>query len=400
MKNKLADRVNKIQPSFTLEMATIAAEMRAKGEDVINFSVGEPDFNTPKHIINAGKEAMDQGFTKYTAGPGMIEFRQAICDKLGRENDIHYGIEEILVSNGEKQSLSIACQALFDKDDKVVVFQPYWVSFPEFIRLADAEPLLVDTLPDNNFEPDFEDLMSKNLNGVKGLILNSPSNPTGGIWGEEALIKILTLAKDKNWIVISDECYERLVYDGDFISTEKVNRSHKINATVITCFSLSKTYAMTGWRIGYSAGPSYIIKAMSKIQGQATSCANSIGQKAGIEALLGSQQCVQDMKNAFRKRRDLIVDLLNNLPGVYCASPGGAFYAFPSFKKYLGREANGKLLKDTFDISGYILETAKVVTVPGDGFGAPGHIRFSYATNSQTIKEGISRVDKALKSII
>ena len=400
MKNKLANRVNKIKPSFTLEMATIAAEMKAKGEDVINFSVGEPDFNTPKHIINAGKEAMDQGFTKYTAGPGMIEFRQAISDKLRRENDIQYDIEEILVSNGEKQSLSIACQALFDKDDKVVVFQPYWVSFPEFIRLADAEPLLVDTLPENNFEPDFEDLMSKNLNGVKGLILNSPSNPTGGIWGKEALIKILNLAKDKNWIVISDECYERLVYDGDFISTEKVNRSHSINATVITCFSLSKTYAMTGWRIGYSAGPSYIIKAMSKIQGQATSCANSIGQRAGIAALLGSQQCVQDMKNAFKKRRNLIVDLLNDLPGVYCASPGGAFYAFPSFKKYLGRKANGKLLKDTFDISGYILESAKVVTVPGDGFGAPGHIRFSYATDSETIKEGISRVDRALKSII
>ena len=400
MKNKLANRVNKIKPSFTLEMATIAAEMKAKGEDVINFSVGEPDFNTPKHIINAGKEAMDQGFTKYTAGPGMIEFRQAISDKLRRENDIQYDIEEILVSNGEKQSLSIACQALFDKDDKVVVFQPYWVSFPEFIRLADAEPLLVDTLPENNFEPDFEDLMSKNLNGVKGLILNSPSNPTGGIWGKEALIKILNLAKDKNWIVISDECYERLVYDGDFISTEKVNRSHSINATVITCFSLSKTYAMTGWRIGYSAGPSYIIKAMSKIQGQATSCANSIGQRAGIAALLGSQQCVQDMKNAFKKRRNLIVDLLNDLPGVYCASPGGAFYAFPSFKKYLGREANGKLLKDTFDISGYILESAKVVTVPGDGFGAPGHIRFSYATDSETIKEGISRVNRALKSII
>ena len=400
MKNKLANRVNKIKPSFTLEMATIAAEMKAKGEDVINFSVGEPDFNTPKHIINAGKEAMDQGFTKYTAGPGMIEFRQAISDKLRRENDIQYDVEEILVSNGEKQSLSIACQALFDKDDKVVVFQPYWVSFPEFIRLADAEPLLVDTLPENNFEPDFEDLMSKDLNGVKGLILNSPSNPTGGIWGEEALIKILSLAKDKNWIVISDECYERLVYDGDFISTEKVNRSHSINATVITCFSLSKTYAMTGWRIGYSAGPSYIIKAMSKIQGQATSCANSIGQRAGIAALLGSQQCVQDMKNAFKKRRNLIVDLLNDLPGVYCASPGGAFYAFPSFKKYLGRKANGKLLKDTFDISGYILESAKVVTVPGDGFGAPGHIRFSYATDSETIKEGISRVDRALKSII
>ena len=209
MKNQLAERVNKIKPSFTLQMATIAAEMRTKGEDVINFSVGEPDFNTPSHIINAGKQAMDQGFTKYTAGPGMIEFRQAICDKLERENEIHYNIEEILVSNGEKQSLSIACQALFDNNDKVIVFQPYWVSFPEFIRLADAEPLLVNTLAENNFEPDFKDLMSKDLNGVRGLILNSPSNPTGGVWGEEALIKILTIAKDKNWIVISDECYEQ-----------------------------------------------------------------------------------------------------------------------------------------------------------------------------------------------
>ena len=175
---------------------------------------------------------------------------------------------------------------------------------------------------------------------------------------------------------------------------------HNINATVITCLSLSKTYAMTGWRIGYSAGPSYIIKAMSKIQGQATSCANSIGQKAGIEALLGSQKCVQDMKNAFKKRRDLIIELLNDIPDVSCAIPGGAFYAFPNFGKYLGREVNGKLLKDTFDISEYILQSAKVVTVPGDGFGAPGHIRFSYATDSETIKEGISRVTKALKSII
>ena len=400
MKHKLADRIDKIQPSFTLQMATIAAELRAKGESVINFSVGEPDFNTPENIIDAGKKAMDQGYTKYTAGPGMIEFRQAICKKLKLENGLEYSIDEILVSNGEKQSLSTACQALFGQGDEVIVFQPYWVSFPEFIRLADAEPLLINTLPEKNFEPDFEELLSKDLKAVKGVILNSPSNPTGGVWGEEALIRMLKIAKKHNWIVISDECYERLVYDGEFTSTEKINQDHNINATVITCLSLSKTYSMTGWRIGYSAGPAYIIKAMAKIQGQATSCANSIGQVAGIEALSGSQECVEQMKNAFKRRRDLIVQLLNELPNVYCAIPGGAFYVFPNFEKYLGKKGNGKLLKDTFDISEYILESAKVVTVPGDGFGAPGHIRFSYATDSKTIKEGVDRVAVALKNII
>ncbi len=400
MNYKLADRVNKIQPSFTLQMATIAAEMRARGEDVINFSVGEPDFNTPKHIINAGKKAMDQGYTKYTAGPGMIEFREAICDKLKRENGIDFTKEEILVSNGEKQSLSTACQALFGQGDKVLVFRPYWVSFPEFIRLADAEPILVNTVAENNFEPDFEDLISKDLHDVKGLILNSPSNPTGGVWGEDALVRILKIAKEKNWVVISDECYERLVYDGKFISTEKINIDHNINAKVLTCLSLSKTYAMTGWRIGYSAGPHKIIKAMSKIQGQATSCANSIGQKAGIEALAGDQQCVHEMKTAFKKRRNLIVRLLNELKDVSCAMPGGAFYAFPNLEKYIGKKGSGKLLKDTFDISEYILESAKVVTVPGDGFGAPGHVRFSYATDSETITEGINRVKVALDSIV
>jgi len=381
-------------------MATIAAEMRARGEDVINFSVGEPDFNTPKHIINAGKKAMDQGYTKYTAGPGMIEFREAICDKLKRENGIEFTKEEILVSNGEKQSLSTACQALFGQGDRVLVFRPYWVSFPEFIRLADAEPILVNTVAENNFEPDFEDLISKDLHDVKGLILNSPSNPTGGVWGEDALVRILKIAKEKNWVVISDECYERLVYDGKFISTEKINRDHNINAKVLTCLSLSKTYAMTGWRIGYSAGPHKIIKAMSKIQGQATSCANSIGQKAGIEALAGDQQCVHEMKTAFKKRRNLIVRLLNELKDVSCAMPGGAFYAFPNLEKYIGKKGSGKLLKDTFDISEYILESAKVVTVPGDGFGAPGHVRFSYATDSETITEGINRVKVALESIV
>ena len=399
MTYKLANRVHKVQPSFTLEMATRAAEMRAEGIDVINFSVGEPDFNTPSHIIAAGKKAMDDGFTKYTAGPGMIEFRNAICEKLERENGIIYEPADILVSNGEKQSLYNVCQALFDEGDEVVVFRPYWVSFPEFVRLADAEPVLVKTIAENNFEPDYNDLKNKLSPNIKGVILNSPSNPTGGIWREEAILRLLRIAKENNWVVISDECYERLVYDGEFVSTEKLNRQHQIAANVVTCLSLSKTYAMTGWRIGYAAGPRKIIKAMSKIQGQATSCANSIGQKAGIEALAGDQSCVEDMKAAFRERRDFIVKLMNDLPGVTCAVPGGAFYVFPDFSPYLGKVANGQKLKDTFDISEYILGCANVVTVPGDGFGAPGHIRFSYATSTDIIEKGIERVRSVLEKI-
>ena len=399
MNYKLADRVHKVQPSFTLQMATVAAEMRAEGLDVINFSVGEPDFNTPPHIIRAGQKAMDEGYTKYTAGPGMIEFRKAICEKLKRENDITYTPADILVSNGEKQSIYNVCQALFEAGDSVIIFRPYWVSFPEFVRLADAEPVLVDTVPEHNFEPDFNDLQVKKSPDVKGVIVNSPSNPTGGVWGEDALLRLLKIAKENSWVVISDECYERLVYEGEFYSTEKLNRDHQIGANVVTCLSLSKTYAMTGWRIGYAAGPRDIIKSMSKIQGQSTSCANSIGQKAGIEALMGDQRCVEEMKAAFNKRRDLIVKLLNELPGVSCAMPGGAFYAFPDFSAYLDKQGSGKLLKDTFDISNYILGCAKVVTVPGDGFGAPGHIRFSYATSTDIIERGIGRVRSALEQI-
>ena len=395
----IAQRVNKINPSFTLQMATKAADMRSRGVDVINFSVGEPDFNTPKHIRDAAKEALDQGYTKYTAGPGMIELRQAICEKLKRENKISYDPSSILVSNGEKQSLYNACQAIFNPDDSVVVFSPYWVSFPEFVKMAEANPVLVDTLPESNFEPNFDDLESKINSTIKGVIINSPSNPTGGVWSNEAIVRLLKIAKDNQWIVISDECYERLVYDGEFTSAEKLNQVHNIGASVLTCMSLSKTYAMTGWRIGYAAGPENIIKAMSKIQGQATSCANSIGQKASIEALLGDQSCVEEMKASFLQRRDLIVRLLNDFPGVRCSIPNGAFYVFPDFSSYLNRKGNGKLLKDTFDISEYILDSVQVVTVPGDGFGSSEHIRFSYATNRKIIQEGMDRVKKALEMI-
>ena len=381
-------------------MATIAADMISEGKDVINFSVGEPDFNTPEHIIKAGKKAMDEGYTKYTSGAGMVELRQAICDKLERENGLIYSPSDILVSNGEKQSLYTACQALFGKGDEVIVFRPYWVSFPEFVRLSDAEPILVETISKKNFEPDFSDLKTKITTNIKGVIINSPSNPTGGVWNNKSIIKLLKIAKEENWSIISDECYERLTYDRKFTSIEKLNREHKIGARVITCMSLSKTYSMTGWRIGYAAGPLKIIKAMAKIQGQATSCANSIGQKAAIAALSGSQNCVEEMKIKFLRRRDLIIELLNDISGVTCSKPDGAFYVFPSFKVFLNKKVDNKILKDTFDISQYILDAVSVVTVPGDGFGAPGYIRFSYATSSETIKKGIRRVKTALDKII
>ena len=400
MNYELAGRVHKVLPSFTLQMVNRVAEMRSQGVNVINLSVGEPDFNTPDHIRRAAKEAMDNGFTKYTSGQGMLEFREAICNKLKQENGIEYTPDNILVSNGEKQSLYNVCQALFDADDKVVVFAPYWVSFPEFVRLSNAEPLIINTLSNKNYEPDFKDLALKDSSQIKGVIMNSPSNPTGGIWGEESIIRLLRLAKERDWVVISDECYERLVYDGHFISTEKLNRDHNIGASVITCISLSKTYSMTGWRIGYAAGPIPIIKAMSKIQGQSTSCANSIGQMAGIAALSGDQSCVIEMRDEFLKRRNMMVRLLNELPGVNCTMPGGAFYTFPDFSAYIDRTVNNEILKDTFSISEYILNNTQVVTVPGDGFGAPGHIRFSYATSMEIIKKGIARVKMALSHII
>ena len=391
-----SERVTRVKPSFTLEMTSRAADLRSKGIDVINLSVGEPDFNTPEHIIQAGKEAMDKGFTKYTAGPGMIELRQAICKKLSVENGLTFTPDQVLVSNGEKQSLYTACQALFDRGDEVIVFSPYWVSFPEFVRLADAEPIIVSTDPNNQFEPNFNELVSKINSKTKGMIINSPSNPTGGVWSSDAIDKILEISKKNNLIVISDECYEQLVFNGQYISAEKLNN---YNTEVVTCMSLSKTYAMTGWRVGYTVGNKNIIRAMSKLQGQATSCANSIGQKAAIAALTGDQKCVESMRNKYKERRDLMIRLLKEIQGVKCMIPGGAFYAFPDFSYYLGKNYNGEKINDSFKLCDYILDVARVVSVPGDGFGAPGHIRFSYAVSKDTIRKGIDRVVKALSEL-
>ena len=397
MSKKFSNLVEKIKPSFTLQMTARAAELRAQGEDVINFGVGEPDFNTPDHIIEAGKKAMVDGYTKYTPGSGMLELKEAIQTKLKDLTGINYNPENIIVSNGGKQSLSVVCQALFDSGDKVVVFSPYWVSFPEFVTIAGAEPLFVNTIPTKQFEPDFDDLLNKIDESVKGVIINSPSNPTGGVWSDDAIIKLLKLSKENNWIVISDETYEELVYDNEFKAIETLD---KHNCEIITIRSMSKTYAMTGWRIGYTTADSDIVKAMSKIQGQTTSCPNAIGQKASIAALLGDQQPVKNMKEKFRNRRTVMFNELNSLEHVQCDMPGGAFYMFPDFSYYLNKKnPEGKILQDTFDLSDYILADAKVVTVAGDGFGAGGYLRFSFATNTATIISGIKKIKNSLKKL-
>ena len=394
-----AERVQRVKPSFTLEMTSRAEELRAQGIDVMNFSAGQPDFNTPENIRNAAKAALDRGQTKYTAGSGTIELREAVCTKLKRENQLEIFPDQVLISNGEKQSLYLVCQSLFEKGDEVLIFKPYWVSFPEFVTLADATPVIVETDAKQNFEPNMEDLKSKITDRVKGIIINSPSNPTGSVWSNEVIINLLGIAKDNGWVVISDECYERLVFNGEFTSSQKLNIDQCIDANVLTCMSLSKTYAMTGWRIGYAFGERSIIKAMAKIQGQATSCANSIGQAAAVEALVGDQSAVDFMRKKFRDRRDLMVSLLNTLPSVNCDIPGGAFYAFPDFSKYIGKSFKEKKIKDSFDLCDVILNVSKVVTVPGDGFGAPGHIRFSYTLGEEVIREGIKRVKKVLEQL-
>ena len=397
MFKEFSSLVEKIKPSFTLQMTSRAAELRAQGEDVINFGVGEPDFNTPDHIIEAGKDAMTQGYTKYTPGSGMLELKLAIQKKLKALTKLDYQPENIIVSNGGKQSLSVVCQTLFDKGDKVIVFTPYWVSFPEFVRIAGATPLLIDTVAERQFEPDFEDLNKKIDSSIKGVIINSPSNPTGGVWSDKAIKKLLKVCKKNNWVVISDETYEELVYDSEFKAIQTLD---DYGCEIITIRSMSKTYAMTGWRIGYTTADKNIVKAMSKIQGQTTSCPNAIGQKASIAALLGNQQPVIEMKEKFRNRRSVMYKELNALEGVKCAMPGGAFYMFPDFSHYLNKKTvEGKILQDTFDLSDYILADAKVVTVAGDGFGASKYLRFSFATNTETIIKGIKRIKKSLEKL-
>ena len=392
-----ADRIDRIQPSATLAMTSKAAELRAKGVDVINLSVGEPDFPTPQNIQNAAIKAMSDGFTRYTPGAGMMDLRQAAANKMKRDNNLDYAPKEIIVSCGAKHSLYNACQVLFQTGDEVIIFAPYWVSFPDFVAITGATPVFVNTDASKQFEPEFEDLTHKLTSNTKGIIINSPSNPTGGVWSDEAVKKVLAIAKENDLWVFSDECYEQLTYDVKYTSTATLTDD---DSKILTFQSCSKTYAMTGWRIGYTAGDSAVIKAMSKLQGQSTSCPNSIAQVAAIEALSGDQSAVTEMRDAFKIRREFIVNRLNSIEGVSCEMPGGAFYVFPEFKDYLGRSFNGEKINTSLDLSMYFLNEKAVVTVAGDSFGAPNNIRFSYAASEEELNNALDRVEDALQNLV
>ena len=378
-------------------MTSKAAELRAKGVDVINLSVGEPDFSTPKNIQNAAIKAMEDGFTRYTPGAGMMDLRQAATKKMKRDNNLNYDPKEIIVSCGGKHSLYNACQVLFQSGDEVIIFAPYWVSFPDFVSVTGAKPIFVNTDPSKQFEPDFEDLVNKLTSKTKGIIINSPSNPTGGVWSDEAVQEVLAIAKKQNLWVFSDECYEQLTYDKKYTSTATLTNDA---SQILTFQSCSKTYAMTGWRIGYTAGDAQVIKAMSKLQGQSTSCPNSIAQVAAIEALIGNQSAVIKMRDAFKIRRNLIVDRFNSINGVTCEMPGGAFYVFPDFKNYLGKKFNGEKINTSSDLSMYFLNEKAVVTVSGDSFGAKNNIRFSYAASEENLNNALDRVENALNNLV
>ena len=389
----LTERIGRITPSATLAMTAKAAELRAAGKPVINLSVGEPDFPTPENIRLAGKRAIDEGHTRYTPGGGTLELKKAVVEKLSRDNDLHYDTSQILISCGGKHSLYNACQVLFQSGDEVIIFSPYWVSFPDFVSVTGAKPVFVITDPAQQFEPVMDDLKAKITSRTKGIIINSPSNPTGGVWSDEAVLKVLEIAEKAGAWVFSDECYEQLTYDRTYISTAMLGQNTK---KVLTFQSCSKTYAMTGWRIGYTAGNEKVIKAMEKLQGQSTSCPNSIAQVAAIEALTGDQSEVAKMRDIFKKRRDYIVNRLNEMKDVHCGTPGGAFYVFPDFSSLMG---SNKKIQSSNDLSMYLLEQKAVVTVAGKAFGSDGNIRFSYAASDEDLKRAMDLLEETLTEL-
>ena len=389
-------RLDRIQPSATLAMTAKAVELRSQGLDVLNFSVGEPDFNTPQNIINAAKNAMDSGFTKYTPGSGIRELKEAVCQKIDRDNNLSYSPENVVVSCGGKHALYNACQVLFEHGDEVIIFTPYWVSFPDFVSVTGAKPIFVNTISERQYEPDFSDLESKINENTKGIIINSPSNPTGGVWSDEAIKKTLEISHKNDLWVFSDECYEQLVYDMNFKSIATFTNDRD---KVLTFQSCSKTYAMTGWRIGYTIGNQDVVKAMGKLQGQSTSCPNSIAQYAAVEALIGNQDIISNMVTKFKTRRDLILDGLTSVDNILCDTPKGAFYVFPDVSHYINKSYKDKVIKSANDLSMILLEEKYIVTVSGESFGAPNNIRFSYATSEDVIHKMLDRF-KTILSLV
>ncbi|HHW19834.1 pyridoxal phosphate-dependent aminotransferase [Thermodesulfovibrio thiophilus] len=395
----IAERATKVKPSPTLAVDSKAKQLKAKGMDVVNFGVGEPDFDTPEHIKEAAIKAIKDGFTKYTPVGGIDELKEAIIEKLEKDNNLTYNKENIVVSCGAKHSLYNIAQALFGPGDEVIIPSPYWVSYPDQVLLNDAIPVIVNTYEEDEFMLRPEVLKEKITSRSKALILNSPSNPTGFIYTENALKEIAEIALKHNLYIISDEIYEKLIYDNEkHISIASL--SEEIKEKTIVVNGLSKAYAMTGWRIGYAAGHTEIIKTMTTIQSQSTSNPTSIAQKAAVAALRGNQNCVSEMRKEFEKRRNFLVQELNRIPGVSCKMPKGAFYVFPNISNIFGKKIDKNIINSSMDLSIYLLEKALVALVPGSAFGAEGYIRISYATSMENLSKGIDRISKALEQLI
>lgn len=395
---KLSNKSVNIEPSLTLEITAKAKKMKAEGIDVIGFGAGEPDFNTPENIQKAAMEAIKKGYTKYTAASGILELKQAIVDKFKKDNGLNYETSEIIVSNGAKQCLSNLFQAILNEKDEVLIAKPYWVSYPELIKLYGGVPVLVDTKEENHFKYEIKELENKVTDKTKAIIINSPNNPTGTVYSKEDLESLAIFAKKHDLLIIADEIYEMLMYGEEkHISIGSLSEDAFRRTVVIN--GISKSYSMTGWRIGYAAGPLDIIKVMSNIQSHTTSNPNSIAQYASLEALRGDKTQVENMIVEFKKRRDYMVNKVNSIENLSSINPKGAFYVMVNISKAIGKTIKGNTIKDSISFSKILLEEEKVAVVPGIAFGDNNFIRLSYATSMENIEKGLDRIEKFMKKL-
>ncbi|MBQ3539205.1 MAG: pyridoxal phosphate-dependent aminotransferase [Bacteroidaceae bacterium] len=395
--NKLADRLNKLSPSATLAMSQKSQELKAQGIDVINMSVGEPDFNTPDNIKEAAKKAVDDNWSRYSPVPGYPTLRKAIAEKLKRENGLEFTETQISVSNGAKQAVCNAILALVNPGDEVIVPAPYWVSYPEMVKLADGIPVIVSAGIEQNFKITGEQLKAAITPKTKMLILCSPSNPTGSVYTQAELKELAdVLAHNPHVYVVADEIYEHINYVSKH---QSIAQFTEIRDRVIIVNGVSKAYAMTGWRIGYLAAAEWIVKGCNKLQGQYTSGPCSVSQIASLEAYNGSQEAVESMRQAFLRRRDLIVKLTKEIPGLEVNVPEGAFYLFPKCSSFYGKSYNGNTINNSDDLAMYLLTEAHVATVGGSSFGSPECFRMSYATSDENIIEATRRIKEALAKL-
>lgn len=394
MRKNISNKLKSIQPSVTLAITAKAKSLKAQGIDIIGFGAGEPDFRTPKHIRDAAINAIENESIGYTAASGMESLKKAICDKLKRDNNLEYTQDQIVVSNGAKHSLFNTLSAICNPGDEVIVPNPYWVSYPELVRLVDANPVFVECPEEAEFKYTVEALEAAITDKTKAIILNTPNNPTGTAYKEEDLRAIADLAVKHNIYVISDEIYEKLLYEGTHTSIASFNQDIKDLTIVVN--GVAKAYAMTGWRIGYTACNKEIAKAMSNFQSHATSNPNTIAQYATIAALNGPEETLNEMIKAFKERRDFMVEKINSIENLSCLKPQGAFYVMVNISKLIGKTINGKSINNSIDFADYLLDDAKVAVVPGIGFGNDNYIRLSYATSLDNIKEGLNRIEKAI----